>query len=123
MQPDESMTESGIVQSPDENQLNAIMNSYTYLRVWYLHTVISSVYMSEEKTGVEPFRTKLYSHANMPVVGRNACVILDRGRIADVNPFTPAYESMQIPIVDAAVRYNCFFNGQTYILVMYKTLF
>ena len=49
----------------------------------------------------------------MPVVGRNAYVISDTDRIAGVNPFMPDYESMQIPIVDAAVRYDCPFNEHT----------
>ena len=39
-----------------------------------------------------------------PVVGRNAYIISDTGRIADVNPFTPDYDSIWISIVDAAVR-------------------
>jgi hypothetical protein len=32
----------------------------------------------------EPSRTELDSHANMPVVGRNAYIISDTGRVADV---------------------------------------
>jgi hypothetical protein len=39
----------------------------------------------------------------MPVVGQNSCIIADTGRIAEVNPFAPDYNSMQVPIVDAAV--------------------
>ena len=107
MQPDKSMTESGIVQSPDEIQFNKInMNSYTYLRV-YQHMIVLSIDVSEEETGVEPSQTKLDSHANTPAVGRNTYDISDTGPIANVDPFTPDYESMQIPIVNAAVRYNC----------------
>jgi hypothetical protein len=37
----------------------------------------------------EESRTELDSHANMPVVGRNAYIISDTGRIAEVNAFTP----------------------------------
>jgi hypothetical protein len=48
--------------------------------------------------------TELDSHADMPVVGRNAYIILDTGRVADVSPFTSDYASMQIRIVDAAVQ-------------------
>jgi hypothetical protein len=56
----------------------------------------------------ESSQTELDSHANMPVVGRHAYVISDTGQIADVNPFTPDYDSMQVPIVDAAVQqYDC----------------
>ena len=49
-------------------------------------------------------RTELNSHANMPVVGRHAYIISDTGRIADVNAFAPAYDYMQVPIMDAAVQ-------------------
>ena len=82
--------------------------------------MVSSIDVSEETSVTS--RTELDSHANMPVVGRNAYVISDTGRIADVNPFTPDYESMQIPIVDAAVRYDCLFTGHTYILVIRNAL-
>ena len=120
MQPDQTKSEPGIVQSPNEIQLNKInMNSYTYSRV-YQHMMVSSIDVSEETSVTS--RTELDSHANMPVVGRNAYVISDTGRIADVNPFTPDYESMQIPIVDAAVRYDCLFTGHTYILVIRNAL-
>ena len=71
----------------------------------------------------EESRTELDSHANMPVVGRNAYIISDTGRIADVNPFTPDYDSMQISIVDAAIRYDCPYNGRSYILVIRNALF
>ena len=49
--------------------------------------------------------TKLESHDNMTVVVFHAYVILYTGRIADVNPFTPGYNSMQVPIMYAAFHY------------------
>jgi hypothetical protein len=70
----------------------------------------------------EDSRTELDSHANMPVVGRHAYIISDTGRVADVSPFTPDYESMQLRIVDAAVQYDCPYNGESYILVIRNTL-
>ena len=60
----------------------------------------------------EESRAELDSHANMPVVGRHAYIISDTGRIADVNPLTPDYTSMQVNIVDAAVQYECPYNGE-----------
>ena len=56
-------------------------------------------------------RTELDSHANMAVVGKHAHVISDTGQVADVNPFTPDYQSMAVRIVDAAVKYECPFTG------------
>ena len=76
----------------------------------------------EENDAEESSRTELDSHANMPVVGRHAYIISDTGRMADVNPFTPDYDSMLIPIVDAAVRYECPYSGQAYILVIRNAL-
>ena len=70
----------------------------------------------------ESSRTELDSHANMPVVGHHAYIISDMGRIADVNPFTPDYHSMQVPIVDATVQYDCPYDGQSYILVIRNAL-
>ena len=46
--------------------------------------------------------TDLDSHANMPVVGTHSTIISNTGRIDDVSPYTPDYESMQVKIVDAA---------------------
>ena len=67
--------------------------------------------------------TELDSHANMPVVGRNAYIISDTGRIADVNPFTPDYDSIRISIIDAAVRYDCPYDGKMYIFVLRNALY
>eukprot|EP00957_Ditylum_brightwellii_P012438 939837-Ditylum_brightwellii.AAC.1 len=59
----------------------------------------------------EQSRTELDSHTNMPVVGRHAYVISDTERVADISPFTPDYDSMKIKIVDAAIQYDCPYNG------------
>ena len=48
----------------------------------------------------------------MPFVGCHAYVILDMGQIANVNHFAPDYNSMQVSIVDAAVQYDCPYDGQ-----------
>jgi hypothetical protein len=58
----------------------------------------------------------------MPVVGRHAYILLDTGRIADVNPFTPDYNSMQVSTVNAVVQYDCPYNGQSYVLVIRNAL-
>jgi hypothetical protein len=70
----------------------------------------------------EDSRTELDSHANMPVVGKFAFIISNTGRIADVKAYTPDYDTMQIPIVDAAVKYECPYDGTTYILVIRNAL-
>jgi hypothetical protein len=52
--------------------------------------------------------TELDSHANMVVLGKQAYVLNDSGKTAQVSPFTPDYDSMtDVPIVDAAIAYDC----------------
>ena len=68
-------------------------------------------------------RTELDSHANMPVVGKNCYVLAETGKSADVSPYTPDYDAMKVPIVDAAVRYDCKFTGQSYALVIRNALY
>jgi hypothetical protein len=74
-------------------------------------------YMEDENS-----RTELDSHANMPVIGRNAYIISDTGMTAGLSPFTPDYSSMRIKIVDAAVQYDCPYQGTTHILVIRNAL-
>ena len=74
---------------------------------------------SEDNEGEESMsRTDLDSHVNMVVVGRHAYILSDTGQTADVNLFTPDYESMQIPIVDAAVQYECPYSGTLHVLII-----
>ena len=57
------------------------------------------------------------------MVGRNAYTISYTGIIANVNPFTPDYDSMHISIVDATVWYDLPYNGQAYIFMLRNALF
>jgi hypothetical protein len=76
------------------------------LRRYIVTATISEINGNEdtEQDVREDSRTELDSHANMPVVGKFAYVISNTGRIADVKAYTPDYDTMQIPIVDAAVK-------------------
>jgi hypothetical protein len=76
------------------------------------------VYDENENDGLS--RTEQDSHANMPIVGRNSCIIADTGRIAEVNPFTPDYNSVQVPIVDSAIQYECPYSGTSYIVLVIR---
>ena len=67
-------------------------------------------------------RTELDSHANMPVVGRHSFVLAESGKTIDVNPFTPDYKPLQIPMVEAVVKYVCLFEGKEYILILWNAL-
>ena len=65
--------------------------------------VSSTAIHSSESKSLEIFNLELDSHANMPVVGRGAYIVAHTSRTADVQAYNPDYESMQIPIVDAAL--------------------
>ena len=68
--------------------------------------------------------TELDSHANMVVLG-NQCIIIQRtGRYADVNSFASDVGSMaRVPIVDAALAYDCPHSERTFLLVARNALF
>ena len=51
-------------------------------------------------------RTELDSHANMPVVGKHAYIIVETGKKVDVSPFTPDYQPLMVTLVDTTVWYG-----------------
>ena len=59
----------------------------------------------------------------MPVVGSGALVISEHNRICEVSPYTPDYDPLEVPMVDAVVKYNCPFDGKMYILLIQNALF
>ena len=70
-------------------------------------------------------RTELDSHANMVVLGRN-CFVFDgiHGKTCDVEPFDPALgTAKKIPVVDAAISYDCPYLHQTFILILRNSLY
>ena len=71
----------------------------------------------------ETHRTELDSHANMPVIGRNARVISTSDKTCDVKAFSPEIRPLKVKMVDAAVEYICPYSGQSYILVIRNGLY
>ena len=67
-------------------------------------------------------RTEFDTHANMVVVGRHAHILSKTGRKAEVQPYSPEYKPKLIPIVDAAVLYECPYSGERVILVVRDAL-
>ena len=57
-------------------------------------------------------RTELDSHANMPVIGKNAYILSKIGETVDVAPFTPDYKPISVELVDAALKYECPYIGE-----------
>ena len=68
-------------------------------------------------------RIELDTHANMPVVGMNAFIIRDSGRIANVTPYSPEYEAQSLPIVDAIVLYQDSVYGKEFLLLIRNALY
>ena len=57
----------------------------------------------------------------MVVVGRHDYILNSSGRIAQVSPFTPEYKSLkEVPIIDAAVTYDCPITDKSLILVFHN---
>ena len=68
-------------------------------------------------------RTELDSHANMPVIGRNAYILSKIGKTVDVAPFTPDYKPISVELVDAALKYECPYSGNIKILIIRMGLY
>ena len=68
-------------------------------------------------------RTELDSHANMPVIGKNAYILSRIGETVDVAPFTPAYKPISVELVDAALKYEYPYSGKVKILIIRRGLY
>ena len=70
----------------------------------------------------ESSRTELDSHANMPVIGRNAYILSKICETVDVTPFTPDYKPISVELVDAVLKYECPYCGEVKILKIRRGL-
>ena len=70
----------------------------------------------------ESLITELGSHATMPVIGMNACILSTIGETVDVAPFTPDYKPISVELVDAALKYECPYSGEIKILIIRRGL-
>ena len=59
----------------------------------------------------------------MVVLGRNCHVVNYSGKIEDVHPFSPEYQSLQVPIVDSVTQCDDPYSGETYMLVCKEALY
>ena len=90
----------------------------------YLSSIISAAHqLNNEQNHDLELRTELDSHANMTVVGQNSYIVMDTGKLAEVNPYNPDYKSMRLPIVDATLQYDCPYSGDVFILVVRNAIF
>ena len=94
-----------------------------FIRDNHLYAAIVSAMNGVGDNPGDESRTDLDSHANMPVVGSGAFVLVDHNSTCEVSPYSPDYEPMKVPLVDAAVRYDCPFDGRVYILLIQNALY
>ena len=58
------------------------------------------------------------------MIGRHAVILNRSGRHAEVNAFSPNIESLhKVPIVDAAIAYDCPYTCKCYVLVVWNALY
>ena len=67
-------------------------------------------------------RMELDSHANMPVVRREALVVEQSGKMVEVSPFTPDYKPIKVEVVNAVIQYDSPLDGREYILVIQNAI-
>ena len=68
--------------------------------------------------------TELDSHADSPVVGRYAIILEVLNKTVQVSGFTTDLgKPIRVPVVNAAVAYDCDITGDTHILVLYSALY
>ena len=114
----EAMMNSSIVSAlqPDEpiDRGKEIRSSHIY------HKIVASMEVDIETDGQS--RTELDSHANMPVVGREALVVEQSRKTVEVSPFTPDYKPIKVEVVNAIIQYDSLLDGKEYILVVQNAL-
>jgi hypothetical protein len=123
MQPANQTWDPGVTTTPRNKLLKINPMVYFYsLIATIMASDVDAVDDTEEEQPEES-RAELDSHANMPVVGHNAFIIADTGRVAKVNPYTPDYAPMQVKIVDVAVQYDCPYDSLSYVLIIRNALY
>ena len=67
-------------------------------------------------------RMELDSHANMPVVRKEALAVEQSGKTVEVIPFTPDYKPIKVEVANAVVQYDSPLDGKEYMLVIRNAL-
>ena len=89
------------------------------------HKIVASMEVDMGIDGQETrreSRMELDSHANMPVIGREALVVEQSGRTVEVSPFIPDYKPIKVEVVNAVVQYDSPLDGKEYMLVIQNAL-
>jgi hypothetical protein len=78
--------------------------------------------MASLETNAHETRTDLDSHADSPVVGRNARIIEDLNVKVKVTGFSKSLGSTTVPLVNAIVAYDDIYLGHTYLFKIHNAL-
>ena len=85
---------------------------------------VCSVHSRDDMVDGRVGRSDFDSHANMIVIGKDCYIISRSGRFAEVNAFSQEVGRMEsVPIIDAAVAYDCPNTGTMYILIARNVLY
>ena len=69
-------------------------------------------------------RSELDSHANMIVLGRNSLCLTPQGKkMARVAAFSPTLDPMNIPVVDACIKWNNPLTGKNHLFLFEDALY
>jgi hypothetical protein len=72
----------------------------------------------------DSIQSDLDSHANMIVLGKHCFIISYSGKYIDVNAFADAVGGLsQVPIVDAAITYDCPYTHKSWLLIVRNFLY
>ena len=67
--------------------------------------------------------TELDNHADSPVVGKYAAILEISNKTALVSGFTTELgDPIQVPIVTAAIIYDCEYTGESHIMIIHNAL-
>ena len=90
----------------------------------YVNARVCDMNANEDKDENSDFRSELDSDANMVVLRQHCYIISSSGIHAEVNAFSREIGRMKsVPIVDAAIVYDCPYSMKNYLLIVRNALY
>ena len=84
-------------------------------------SLIASATLNTDEHCERIHHTELDSHANMVVLGKDCMIFDDTGLTCTVNAFTKSAGKIErVPIVDAALAYDCPHLAKTFVLLFWN---
>ena len=120
-QPGTNWDPGGKQEVENSNTFHKTQQPHTSIYNQQIYDVIAaSTYNAEEMINDEAdmIWAELDGHANMVVIEKHCHILAKTGRHVYANPFMPTYKALKAPIVDAAIQYDCPYDGKSYILII-----